>query len=76
MKKQKGAPALSNSPTPQQLWDALGAKLIEATKGRLLYTQEVRGSSPLPPTIEVIISQHLSLLYDICFKKVLFSIFQ
>ena len=51
MKNQKGAPALSNSPTPQQLWDILGAKLIEATEGRLLYTQEVRGSSPLPPTI-------------------------
>ena len=50
MSKQKGAPALSNSPTLQQLWDALGSKLIEATEGRLLYTQGVRGSSPLPPT--------------------------
>ena len=45
------APALPDSPTFQQLWDALGSKLIETAQGRLLYTQEVRGSSPLPPTI-------------------------
>ncbi len=44
------APALSNSPTFQQLWDALGSKLIETAQGHLLYTQGVRGSSPLPPT--------------------------
>ena len=51
MSKQKGAPASSNSPTLQQLWDALGSKLEEAAQGHLLYTQGVRGSSPLPPTI-------------------------
>jgi hypothetical protein len=45
------APALSNSPTFQQLWDALGSKLIESAREHLLYTQGVRGSSPLPPTI-------------------------
>jgi hypothetical protein len=47
------APALPDSPTFQQLWDALGSKLIEAAQERLLYTQEVRGSSPLPPTTEL-----------------------
>ena len=46
------APALSNSPIFQRLWDALGSKLINAAQEHLLYTQEVRGSSPLPPTIE------------------------
>ena len=45
------APALSDSATFQQLWDALGSKLIESAEGNLLYTQGVRGSSPLPPTI-------------------------
>jgi len=45
------APALPDSATFQQLWDALGSKLIETAQGHLLYTQEVRGSSPLPPTI-------------------------
>jgi len=50
MKKQR-APALPDSATFQQLWDALGSKLIESTQGNLLYTQGVRGSSPLPPTI-------------------------
>ncbi len=45
------APALPVSPTFQQLWDALGSKLIETAKGNLLYTQGVRGSSPLSPTI-------------------------
>ena len=44
-------PALPDSPTFQQLWDALGSKLIETAQGRLLYTQGVRGSSPLSPTI-------------------------
>jgi hypothetical protein len=43
------APALPDSPTFKQLWDALGSKLIETAQERLLYTQEVRGSSPLPP---------------------------
>jgi len=46
------APALPNSPTFQQLWDALGSKLFETAQGHLLYTQGVRGSSPLPPTID------------------------
>ena len=45
------APALPDSTTFQQLWDALGSKLIETAQGHLLYTQGVRGSSPLPPTI-------------------------
>jgi hypothetical protein len=52
MMKQR-TPALPDSPTFQQLWDALGSKLIEAAQERLLYTQEVRGSSPLPPTTEL-----------------------
>ncbi len=37
MTKQR-APALPDSPTFQQLWDALGSKLIEAIQERLLYT--------------------------------------
>ena len=45
------APALPDSPTFQQLWDALGSRLIETAQGHMAYTQEVRGSSPLPPTI-------------------------
>jgi len=44
------APALPDSATFQQLWDALGSKLVETAQGHLLYTQGVRGSSPLPPT--------------------------
>ncbi len=40
------APALPDSATFQQLWDALGSKLIETAQGHLLYTQGVRGSSP------------------------------
>ena len=47
---KKGAPALTNSPNFQQLWDALGSKLIETAQEHLLYTQGVRGSSPLLPT--------------------------
>ena len=45
------APALPDSTTFQQLWEALGSKLAETAQGHLLYTQEVRGSSPLAPTI-------------------------
>ena len=45
------APALPDSPTFQQLWDALGSRLIETAHGHLLYTQGVTGSSPVPPTI-------------------------
>ena len=55
------APALSNSTTFQQLWDALGSKLIETAQEYLFYTQGVRGSSPLPPTIETE-GSHLDLL--------------
>jgi len=43
------APALPDSPTFQQLWDALGSKLIESAREHLLYTQGVTGSSPVPP---------------------------
>ena len=49
MVKQR-APALPDSPTFQQLWDALGSKLIEAAQERLLYTQGVTSSSLVPPT--------------------------
>jgi len=45
------APALPVSPTFQQLWDALGSKLIETAQGHMLYTQGVTGSSPVLPTI-------------------------
>ena len=47
----KRATVSPNSHTLLQLWEALGSKLIEATQGQPFYTQEVRGSSPLPPTI-------------------------
>ena len=50
-KKNNGPPALSDSATFRQLWDALGSKLIETAQEHLLYTQGVSGSSPLPPTI-------------------------
>ncbi len=50
------APALPDSPTFQQLWDALGSRLIETAQGNLLYTQGVRGSSPLPPTMNMILT--------------------
>ncbi len=33
------APALPDSPTFQQLWDALGSRLIETAQGHMLYTQ-------------------------------------
>jgi len=33
------APALSDSTTFHQLWDALGSKLIESTQEHLLYTR-------------------------------------
>ncbi len=42
----KRATALSNSPTLQQLWDALGSKLIEAAQGQLPSKQRVVGSNP------------------------------
>jgi len=49
--KKTGPPASLNCATLQQLRDALGSKLIESAREQLLYTQGVRGSSPLPPTI-------------------------
>ncbi len=49
---KQGAPALPDSTTFQQLWDALGSKLIETAQGHMLYTQGVTGSSPVLPTIE------------------------
>ena len=49
-------PALPDSTTFQQLWDALGSRLIESAQEHLLYTQGVRGSSPLPPTLASILA--------------------
>ncbi len=48
------APALPDSPTFQQLWDALGSKLLESTREHLLYTQGGRGSSPTRGAIQSI----------------------
>jgi len=42
----KRATALPNSPTLQQLWDALGSKLIEAAQGRFPSKQRGVGSNP------------------------------
>jgi len=39
------ATALPNSPTFQQLWDALGSKLIEAAQGQLSSKQRVVSSN-------------------------------
>ena len=50
---KRRVPALPDSTTLQQLWNAFGSKLIEAAHQHLLYTQGVRGSSPLPPTINL-----------------------
>ena len=52
-KKNNGPPASPDSATFQQLWDALGSKLIESAQGRLLYTRGVRGSSPLTPLLKL-----------------------
>jgi len=49
---KRRAPALPDSTTFQQLWEALGSKLAETAQGHLLYTQEVTGSIPVLPTIE------------------------
>jgi len=43
--------ALPDSTTFQQLCDTLGSRLIETAQGRMLYTQGVRGSSPLLPAM-------------------------
>ena len=48
------APALPDSTIQASLEDDLGSRLIQALEEHLLYTQGVRGSSPLPPTIESI----------------------
>jgi len=61
MTKQR-APALPDSTTFQQLWDALGSKLIESAQGTLLYTQGVRGSSPLPPSLLIVNSHWISVV--------------
>jgi len=53
-KKNNGPPALPDSATFRQLWDALGSRLEESARGHLLYTQGVRGSSPLPPTFSAL----------------------
>ena len=47
---KKGVPDYHNSPTFQQLWDALGSKLIEAAQGSLTFNQGVTGSRPVRPT--------------------------
>ena len=48
MRKKNNRPPASPDPaTFRQLWDALGSRLEETAKGHMLYTQEVRGSSPL-----------------------------
>ncbi len=65
------APALPDSPTFQQLWEALGSKLIESTQEHLLYTQGVRGSSPLPPTIAsiLVLSEEIIQKKGTCFTE-------
>ena len=44
--RHKKATDYHNSLTFQQLWDALGSKLIEAAQGRLTLNQPVQGSTP------------------------------
>ena len=45
MEKQR-ATALPNSPTPPQLWGALGSKLNQSAQGRMPSKQRVAGSNP------------------------------
>jgi len=40
-------PALPNSPSFQQLWEALGSKLMDAAQEKLPSKQVVAGSSPV-----------------------------
>jgi len=47
---EERVPDYHNSPTFQQLWDALGSKLIEAAQGHLTFNQGVTGSRPVRPT--------------------------
>jgi hypothetical protein len=65
VKKQR-APALPDSTNFRQLWDALGSRLIESAQGNLLYTQEVTGSNPVPPTYHTFFaeSHHKHSLYN------------
>jgi len=51
-KKKNRAPASPDSTTFRQLWEALGSRLEESAREYMLYTQGVRESSPLLPTIE------------------------
>ena len=44
-------PDYHDSPTFQQLWDALGSKLMEAAQGNLTFNQGVTGSRPVRPRL-------------------------
>jgi len=50
MDYRERAPDYRNSTTFQQLWDALGSKLIETAQGHLTFNQGVAGSRPARPT--------------------------
>ncbi len=52
MKNQR-ADDYHDSPTFQQLWDALGSKLVEAAQEQLTLNQPVGGSSPPRLTIKL-----------------------
>ena len=45
--EKRRVPALPDSASFQQLWEALGTKLIEAAQGKLPSKQVVAGSSPV-----------------------------
>jgi len=47
---EERVPDYHNSTSFQQLWDALGSKLIEAAQGSLTFNQGVTGSRPVRPT--------------------------
>ena len=59
------APAKLGSSTLQQLSDALGLKLIEYEREYLLYTQDVRGSSPLTPILKDMLHFTIDELHSI-----------